>query len=74
MATPSRTIYFQRRRGDIRLSLYTTGPSPFFVLVSSPFAQLGFVGIKIFNSICALSAALLMSLSAKRMGLSKITF
>ncbi len=39
---------------------------PFFILVSSPFAQFGFLGMNIFNTICALSTAYLMYLLAKK--------
>ncbi len=40
---------------------------PFFVLLSSPFAQFGFTGIKIFNSIVAVCTAYFTFLSAKKM-------
>ncbi len=41
---------------------------PFFILASSPFAQFGFLGMEIFNIICALSSAYMIYLIAKDSG------
>ncbi len=41
---------------------------PLFTILASPFAQFGFTGMKIFNVLCAIFAAHLASLTAKRLG------
>lgn len=43
---------------------------PIFTMLSSPFAQFGFVGIKIFNVSCAVLASYFSCLSAKQLGKS----
>ena len=43
---------------------------PLFTLLASPFAQFGFVGIKVFNSICALGAAYYSIQIAKKLNLN----
>ncbi len=42
---------------------------PFFTILASPFAQFGFIGLKIFNVSCALLAAYLAGQTAKLMGM-----
>ena len=41
---------------------------PFFVLLSAPFAQLGFAGIKLFNLLAAIGSAGLTALCCRRLG------
>lgn len=41
---------------------------PFFTLFAFPFAQFGFVGIKIFNALCGTGAVFLSALAAKKLG------
>jgi len=43
---------------------------PLFSILSSPFAQFGFYGIKVFNVILALMTMLLGFLTAKKLGYS----
>lgn len=40
---------------------------PFFTLFAFPFAQFGFVGIKIFNALCGTGAVFLSTLAAKKL-------
>lgn len=41
---------------------------PFFVLLSAPFAQLGFTGMKLFNLLAAAGSAWLVALCCRRLG------
>lgn len=42
---------------------------PFFVLCSVPFAQMGFIGIKIFNILCTLISLVFTYLTARNLGI-----
>ena len=42
---------------------------PLFTLMSAPFAQLGFIGIRVFNILCGLSAAWLAFSSSRKLGI-----
>ena len=44
---------------------------PIFTLLSSPFAQVGFIGVQIFNILCGLLSAYLASLIVRDLGFSR---
>jgi hypothetical protein len=59
---------FSRHAFDIPAYFFHHWAKPLFVLVTAPFAMLGFVGMKIFNSIVASLTILITYLVARKMG------
>ncbi len=62
--------YFFARYAPVHPQLYMNHwAKPLFVLISSPFAQFGFVGMKIFNLCVSLLSFYLTFLTAERLGI-----
>ena len=53
---------------DPNLFLHHWG-KPVFTILSSPFAQLGFIGVRIFNILCALAASFLTFRTSENLGI-----
>lgn len=52
------------------MAFFNHWAKPLFVLLAAPWAQFGFVGIKLFNLVVSILAALLTHLAARRIGLA----
>jgi hypothetical protein len=52
------------------MAFFNHWAKPLFLLLAAPWAQFGFVGIKLFNLVVSILAALLTHLAARRIGLA----